>query len=136
MLANIENIEMKAESPEFAQQGIEIGLCQALAAIRHQAFSQQNQVGFKFRGVQVRILCARAFAAPLQSVKEIRKKSAVMLNRVARAPGHGDIRHGARILCDPRNDLRRRLGLPRRRTQAIAQEFYLLHVFAEDHAAR
>src|SRR5208283_6120669 len=47
MLANIENLQMEAEGSELAQQWIDKGLSQALAAIGYQARPQQSEIGFK-----------------------------------------------------------------------------------------
>src|SRR5271167_2813159 len=89
MLANVEKVKMEAEGSQLSQQGIDKRLRQPLAAIRHQARSQHNQIRLKLRRILVRTLNPRSFAAALQAVKHVGKKTPVKLHRVARTPEHG-----------------------------------------------
>src|ERR1043165_3423673 len=97
VLADVQRVKMKTESPDLQGQRIKEQARHALAAIRRQTLAQQVQVGCEIRGrsISVRVpwLVARV-AQPLQNVIEVLP---VNLVRRARLVLAGDRRHQERI---------------------------------------
>src|SRR5580693_2083209 len=106
MLPDIKGLKMEAESSKLSQQWIDKGLRQPLAAILHQARPHHDQIGFKLRRVLIRTLNVRAFAAALQPVEHVGKKTPVKLRDIARSPEHGGSGQRTLILRQPRDNLR------------------------------
>src|ERR1700734_2855631 len=84
----------------------------------------------------IRAPSARALAAVLQPVNHKRQKAPVMFYRIAWPPEHCGTWNGSLIMRQPVKNLFRGAGLPRGRTQAVAQEFDTADVFAQNHRAR
>src|SRR5258706_3733487 len=81
MLPNIELVQMKAERPQLAKQGIDAAVRQSLSLMSPQAVAYQQQILLKLSVAAVCCAVVKLESLP-QSVPNVREKSTVTLRVV------------------------------------------------------
>src|SRR5580704_17339930 len=123
---------MKAELPHHAQQRAEVSSSQPLASVRDQAIPDQQKILFELDSIAVSASSLRSLASPLQPVKHVRKKTAVALGLIVRAPSQVHARNGALVQREPCQQFFRDGSLPPRGAQPVTQCLHAVKIFAQD----
>src|SRR5579863_2967131 len=69
-------------------------------------------------------------------MKHVRQKTAIAFGLIVRSPRQVHARNGALVVLQPLEKFRGNGGLPARRTESVAERFYIVEILAKDEGSR